>query len=283
MKQRNVIITVSIQLLMLAILFLLFLFFLPRIIDYGERLLYGVEKGVYVEDFLVERLHRREVEQILLTLSKRRSRLPENAYLIKEDGEIMDDVPGRVLALEETVEEVFSAPPHTRVELILEEVPAYITGDLLRSLTHVLASFSTAAGGGNGRLHNILLSTEALNNTLLLPGEVLSFQETVGPPVPDRGYQLAPIIVGGEVVPGYGGGICQTATTLYNAALLAELEIVERHRHSMPIDYVPPGMDATIAYDSLDLKIKNNQATPIIVKGWASYQVHFSILGGKEE
>lgn len=283
MTRRSFFLIISIRLFLVASFLLILLFFLPGIVDTVQRLRHGVEKGVTVEDFLVERMHRYEVEEILLTLAKRRSRFPENAQFIQGEGTIIREIPGRILAIEETVEKIFSALPNTQVEMVFTEVPPYITKDLLQSLTQVLSSFSTVVGGGNGRVHNIILATEALNNVLLLPGEILSFHELVGPPTQERGYQLAPIIVGGEVVPGYGGGICQTATTLYNAALQADLEIVERHRHSMPIDYVPPGMDATIAYDSLDLKIKNTRSTPVIVKGWASYQVHFSILGHKEE
>ncbi len=269
--------------ILLLILSILLLLFLPRVIDYSKRILYGVERGVYLEGICIERLHPHEVEEILLLLSKSRSSYPENAYLDKESGEIREGISGRIVALEETLDLIFSVDPQTELELIIHTIPPYITGDLLASLTHLLSSFTTGVGGGNGRVQNIILSTESINNTLLLPEEVISFNETVGPPTAERGYQLAPIIVGGEVVPGYGGGICQTATTLYNAALKAELEIVERHRHTMPIDYVAPGMDATIAYGSLDLKIRNNRSTPIIIKGWASYQVSFSILGGKED
>lgn len=282
-KKKNLFLIISIQSILFISVFLVFLFFLPKIIDYGQRYFYGVKKGVYLENHLVERLHRQEVEEILLLLAKSRVSFPKDAYLEKKDGRIVDEIPGRILALEETLEAIFQAPPETTVFLIYQEIPSYITRDLLKSLSQVISSFTTIAGGGNGRVKNIILSTQALNNTLLLPGEILSFNETVGPPVPERGYALAPIIVGGEVVPGYGGGICQTATTLYNAALKANLEIVERHRHTLPIDYVPRGMDATIAYDSLDLKVKNNRSYPIIIKGWASYQVSFSILGPRED
>lgn len=282
-RQKNVMITISIQLIALLILSLVFLFFLPHIIDSVQRRLYGVKTGVYLEERLVERYHPSEVESLLVQLAKEYSFFPENAYLVRESGEIIEERIGRIVALEETRNLLFEAEPYTEVYLVFQKIPPFITEELLENLTHLLSSFTTGVGGGNGRVQNIILSTDSLNNTLLLPGEILSFNETVGSPTAERGYQLAPIIVGGEVVPGYGGGICQTATTLYNAALKAGLEIVERHRHTMPIDYVAPGMDATIAYDSLDLKIKNNRSTPIIIKGWASYQVSFSIMGLKEE
>lgn len=281
--KKNIIITISLKLLILLLLFLLLLFFLPTMMDYGKRILYGVKKGVYLEGVSLERLHRHEVEEVLLILSKGRSTFPENATLQKETGEIIKEKKGRILALEETLDLIFLAEANTEVKPVFHVLPPYITTQLLESLTDILSSFTTGVGGGNGRVQNIILSTKALNNTLLLPGEVLSFNETVGPPTAERGYQLAPIIMGGEVVPGYGGGICQTATTLYNAALKAGLEILERHAHSIPIDYVPPGMDATIAYESLDLKFRNNRLTPIIIKGWAAYQVSFSIMGLKEE
>lgn len=85
----------------------------------------------------------------------------------------------------------------------------------------------------------------------------------------EHGYELAPIIVGNTVVPGYGGGICQVSTTLYNAVRQAGLEIVERYPHSLPVDYVPSGMDATVS-NHLDFKFRNNTERFILIRT-ASY------------
>lgn len=108
------------------------------------------------------------------------------------------------------------------------------------------------------RTHNIKLATEKLDNVLLPPGGLFSFNETVGPRTKEAGYLESLIIVNNQFEPGLGGGVCQVSSTLYNAALEANLKIVERYGHSLVIDYVPPGLDATVAYGFLDLKFQNN-------------------------
>lgn len=113
------------------------------------------------------------------------------------------------------------------------------------------------------RLRNIDLAIEEINKITIQPGEVFSFNDVVGPRTQARGFQKALIIIKKEKVMGYGGGICQVSTTIYNAALGAGLEIVERHQHDNEIGYVELGDDATVSYGSLDLKIKNNKDIPI--------------------
>ena len=114
------------------------------------------------------------------------------------------------------------------------------------------------------RLHNIGLAIKAIDGTILKPGEVFSFNTAVGPATEERGYLEAIIYVGGQETDGCGGGICQVSSTIYAAALDANMTIVERHPHDGPqVHYVPAGMDATIAYDNLDLKIQNNYDNPV--------------------
>lgn len=108
------------------------------------------------------------------------------------------------------------------------------------------------------RTENIKLACQALKNTLILSGEIFSFNDTVGPRDAEKGYLNAMIISGGKFVPGLGGGVCQVSSTLYNAVLLADLEVIERHPHSLQIDYVPPGKDAAVSYGLKDFKFKNN-------------------------
>lgn len=113
------------------------------------------------------------------------------------------------------------------------------------------------------RLRNIDVAIKAINKVTLQPGETFSFNNTVGPRTAERGYEKALIIIKKEKALGYGGGICQVSTTMYNAAIGAGLEIVERHEHDNEVGYVKLGDDATVNYGSLDLKIKNNMDTPI--------------------
>lgn len=100
---------------------------------------------------------------------------------------------------------------------------------------------------------------------IINPGDDLSFNQVVGPRSAEEGYKKAMVIINNKFVPDWGGGVCQVSTTLYNAALLADMEIVERKEHSRPVNYVPPGMGSTVAYGLIDLKIRNPMTKPVII------------------
>ncbi|MEW6228312.1 MAG: VanW family protein [Bacillota bacterium] len=128
----------------------------------------------------------------------------------------------------------------------------------------VLASFSTTIKDAErSRNHNIVVAASAIDGTVVQPGGVFSFDQAVGPRLASSGYKEARVISGGKSMPGIAGGICQVSTTLYNVALLAGLEIVERHPHSRPVDYVPPGLDATVSEGQYDLKFRNSLGVPL--------------------
>ena len=131
-----------------------------------------------------------------------------------------------------------------------------------------------------GRSENIRLATEAIDGTVIEPGGTFSFNDVVGNTSAERGYQEAAVIRNGEVAQGDGGGVCQVSTALYIAAVKADMEVVERHPHSVPSDYAPIGLDATIVYGSFDLRLKNNTDEPMIIHAKAVGQtVDVSIEG----
>lgn len=131
-----------------------------------------------------------------------------------------------------------------------------------------------------GRRENIRLAAEAVDGTVIQPGDEFSFNEVVGNTSLERGYQEAAVIRNGAVALGAGGGICQVSTAIYIAAVKADLEITERHPHSVPSDYAPIGLDATIVHDQFDLRIKNNTAHPITIHAKALGQtVKVEIVG----
>ena len=115
----------------------------------------------------------------------------------------------------------------------------------------------------------------------MLPGEEFSAYETVSPFSEENGYHLAGSYLNGMVVESLGGGICQVSTTLYNAVLLAELEVVERHNHSMEVSYVQPSADAAIAESAgKDFKFRNNLDYPIYIEGYThDKQITFNVYG----
>ncbi|MDD2510600.1 MAG: VanW family protein [Syntrophomonas sp.] len=152
--------------------------------------------------------------------------------------------------------------------IIQEEWPRVKDEDL--SNMGELASFSTWYNANEiNRSHNLYLATAAINTSMLVPGETFSFNQWVGERVIEAGYRDAMVIVNGKFEPGLGGGVCQVSSTLYNAVLLAGLEIVERHNHALAVAYVPVGRDATVAYGLQDFRFKNNSAYPIYIRAWA--------------
>jgi vancomycin resistance protein YoaR len=122
-----------------------------------------------------------------------------------------------------------------------------------------LGAFSTTLIGSlPNRTQNIRLAAAALDGLVLEPGAELSFNHVVGPRTAERGYRVAPVILREVRQLQLGGGICQVASTLFDAGLLAGLTPSERHRHSSPVDYVEPGEDATIAWGAIDLRMTND-------------------------
>lgn len=133
------------------------------------------------------------------------------------------------------------------------------------------------------RSHNIHLSTQAIDHKVLLPGEIFSFNQTVGPRLLNKGYRRARIIVKGEYSEGVGGGICQTSSTLYNSVDQAGLRIVERQSHSRNVSYVPHNRDATVSWGGPDFKFQNQLNEPILIVASAQTgQLAISIYGPAE-
>ena len=131
-----------------------------------------------------------------------------------------------------------------------------------------------------GQKSNARLAAQRVDGVTLESGEVFSFNRHVGPWTPDRGYVIAPVSYDGELVADWGGGVCQTSTTLYNAALLAGLEVAERRRHTWAPRYVPPGRDAAVAQFEIDLKLRNPYPWPVRIRARASGEsIGFEIQG----
>lgn len=151
-------------------------------------------------------------------------------------------------------------------------------------ITHLLAKYTTQFDSSLiSRTDNIKLAAKTLDGLVLAPQEGFSFNQRIGERTAAAGYKEALIIVDNQFTPGLGGGICQVSSTLYNAALLAHLEILERHPHSLEINYVPPGQDATVAYPDLDLKLKNNTSGYLLIRCYIRENSLTFELYGKQE
>ena len=150
---------------------------------------------------------------------------------------------------------------------------------------NVLGTFTTRYDASNkNRSNNISLASEKIDGTVIMPGETFSYNQTVGKRTIDAGYKEAGAYAGGKVVQEVGGGICQVSSTLYNAVLYANLEIVDRSNHYFETSYVDPGRDATVSWGSVDFKFKNNRKYPIKIEAISKNGVtKMSIKGIKEE
>ncbi len=132
----------------------------------------------------------------------------------------------------------------------------------------VVGGYATTLKGRSGsQRHNAGLALARLVGARIAPGATFSFNRRVGTFSRDRGFRRAPVSYNGQLVDDWGGGVCQTSTTLYNAALLAGMEIVERNHHRFAPSYVPPGRDAAVAFSGVDLRFRNPYAFPLRVVG----------------
>jgi vancomycin resistance protein YoaR len=129
----------------------------------------------------------------------------------------------------------------------------------------LVSAFTTDTTSSSNRNNNISLACQAINGTVLMPGETFSFNEKTGERTADKGYKMAGAISGGTLVDDYGGGVCQVSSTLFNAVARADLEVTSRSPHAWPSSYVKIGEDATVNWPSLDFKFTNNKDTPIFV------------------
>lgn len=168
----------------------------------------------------------------------------------------------------------------TELTVVAEVQKPSVTKEELSQVKDVLGTATTYYGSSYERNTNVEVGASKINGTLIMPGETFSVTAAVTPFNADNGYYPAPSYESGQVVDTYGGGICQVSTTLYNAVLKAELQVDERHNHTMLVSYVDPSKDAAIAEGLMDFVFTNNTDAPIYIYG-VGYQgtLNFTIYG----
>lgn len=203
----------------------------------------------------------------------------ENSFkIVPEQPGTALDVEGSLAAITAELEKQDILP----VELPVKTVTPHVTSNDLKGIEGEISRFRTHYAETGNRAKNIATASKHIDGVVLKPGDVFSYNKIVGPRDEDAGFRTAPVIISGRLQPGMGGGICQTSTTLYNAALLADLKIVQRSHHAFPVHYVPAGRDATVSYDDKDLKFQNNTDAPIaIAADGEGGQVFMRIFGKK--
>lgn len=167
------------------------------------------------------------------------------------------------------------AEPKEEYKIPLKYTSPNVTTNMIgtEAFPDLLAKYSTKYSSSNkDRTTNLRLAAEKINGTVVMPGEIFSYNTVVGERTIEAGYKEAAMYVNGEVVDGLGGGICQISTTLYNAVLYSNLEIVERKNHRFVPTYSDAGRDATVVYGAIDFRFKNTRNYPI--------KIMFSVSGG---
>ena len=149
-------------------------------------------------------------------------------------------------------------------KVVIVEAKPKVTDAELGKIGTLMGSYSSDFGSSSSdRQHNIVLAASHINGTILGPDEEFSYNKIVGPREPGYGWRMGHAYSNGNVIDSLGGGVCQVSSTLYNAALYADIKITERRCHSSRVAYLPAGRDATVAWDSQDFRFKNNTDGPI--------------------
>ncbi|NCP34270.1 MAG: hypothetical protein COZ06_33485 [Armatimonadetes bacterium CG_4_10_14_3_um_filter_66_18] len=172
-----------------------------------------------------------------------------------------------------------------KVDLVLKSEKPGISYEDLKHLDCVLVEYATTYNSSKvNRTHNLRVAGSFLDKVLLRAGVTFSYNDIVGPRLECKGYRPAAIFANGDVVDDIGGGVCQVASTMYNVALLAGLKIVQRRPHSRPVDYCPPGRDATVYFGQTDLRFRNNTALPLYFRtSVGSGRVRVMALGNRSQ
>ncbi len=211
---------------------------------------------------------------------------PKNAYYTTEPFEVFPHENGIDFDLEQA-KKILLEEDKEEYEIPIVVTPPEITTDKIGSeaFPDLLSSFSTKYDASNvNRSNNLRLAAQAINGTVVMPGETFSYNRVVGERTTAKGYREANGFSGGKVVGMIGGGICQIASTLYDAVVFANLEVTDRTNHVFDAGYVGAGKDATVVYGAIDFKFKNTRNHPIMIKMSAANGIaKAEIFGIKED
>ena len=209
---------------------------------------------------------------VLLALKDELDRAPVDARFDLEGRRVVSEVHGRLLDVDRTLgslQDAVSRGARSARAIFEPMLPGRLAAELgAVKFDAVIGSFETRYDRSErhrARTFNLRLAASKLDGRVLLPGEVFDFNEVVGPRDEANGYRVAPVIAEGELVDGIGGGTCQISGTLHGAAFFAGLDIVERHPHTRPSGYIKMGLDATVVYPTINMRLRNPYAFPVVL------------------
>ena len=224
-----------------------------------------------------------EDEQCMNDIYNHLSKEAQNATLDKDnDYEIVAEQFGAKYDNEKAIQLFNKTTEGKTFEISAKAIFPEITKEMLKKnlFKDVLGEYSTYVSGSAVRKNNVRLAGEKCNGVILLPGEEFSYNKVVGKRTKAAGFGEAGAYSNGETVQEVGGGVCQTSSTIYNAIVLSNLEITERHNHTYISSYVPIGRDATVSWGGPDFKFKNNQKYPIkLVVSYSNSKLYTKVLG----
>jgi len=240
----------------------------------------GTDKEIVIET-MYQKCPEIDIEKIYSEVKAE----PQNASYTTEPFEIIPHKNGIDFDIEEAQKLISEEKEEYVIKLNIIE-PEILTNEIgEEAFPDLLSSFSTKYDESNvPRSKNLKLAAAKLNGVVVMPGEVFSYNKTLGKRTAEAGYEYANGFAGGKVVPMLAGGICQISSTLYDAVLYANLNIVERYNHAFQATYVEPGKDATVVYGALDFKFENTRKYPIMLKASSSNGVAtVRVFGIKEK
>lgn len=253
---------------------------------------YKIIKGKKIQKYNLELSYNiKPIEKIINKIAKEVDVKPVDARLNFNGGSfaITPDKKGLEVEKDKLKKEILASLNDKKQDVIVIEAPvkvtaSKVTGEVLKSVNAMLGSHSTNyASSTEQRANNVAVATRSINGKVVMPGETFSFNEVVGERTKERGYQQAGVIVNQKIESGFGGGVCQVSSTLYNALLKSNIKITERVHHTFPSNYVPIGLDATVDWGNIDLKFKNTFKYPIYIEGYtAGREVGFNIYSNSE-
>ena len=211
---------------------------------------------------------------------------PVNAEIDTKTFEVIPEIYGYGFDLELAREQLEHAVYGDTVTIQLEMVAPELLGQAMRDVLFrdVLCEYKTEHTKDENRNTNLRLACEAINGTILYPGDVFDYNTVVGQRTAEKGYKAAAAYSSGKTVATLGGGICQVSSTIYYCCLVADLEIVNRLPHSYVSSYMPMGMDATVSWGGPEFTFKNNTNYPIRIETWvADGYVHAKLVGTDEK
>lgn len=228
-------------------------------------------------------------QRVLHRLAQRLERPPQRAWVLWERG-VIRVVPSRDgvrLAMAATLREWqrrIDSGNWQVLPVVLERERPAVTTEAVALIDGVVGEATTFfKASDRDRTHNIRLAAQRLDHVFIPPGETISFNDLVGPRTPRKGFRVARVLVQGQFTQDFGGGVCQVSGTLYNAALRAGMAVVRRYHHSRPIGYLPPGLDATVNFGTLDLRLRNPFPTPLYLRTFVRRgQLTVTVLGKRQ-